>query len=46
MTKNTEVWIIGDVHGCFATLMVLISKLPKGVEIIFVDDLIDRGPDS
>ena len=41
-----EKWIIGDVHGCLETLKALVSKLPKDAEIIFVGDLIDRGPDS
>lgn len=42
-------WIISDVHGCMNTLMALLEKLPKEVtpkDIIFVGDLIDRGPDS
>ncbi len=39
-------WIIGDVHGCLKTLLALIAKLPKGAQIVFVGDLIDRGPDS
>lgn len=38
--------VIGDVHGSYKTLLALISKLPKGVPITFVGDLIDRGPDS
>jgi serine/threonine protein phosphatase 1 len=36
--------IIGDVHGCFKTLMALIDKLPRDRNISFVGDLIDRGP--
>lgn len=38
--------IIGDVHGCYATLLALIAKLPKDVPITFVGDLVDRGPHS
>lgn len=38
--------IIGDVHGCYKTLMALLEKLPKDRNITFVGDLIDRGPDS
>lgn len=37
-------YIIGDVHGCFDTLMALIAKLPKDAELVFVGDLVDRGP--
>ena len=43
---NKGKWIIGDVHGCYDTLMQLISKLPEDAELIFVGDLIDRGPNS
>lgn len=38
--------IIGDVHGCFKTLMKLIEQFPKDEKICFVGDLIDRGADS
>lgn len=36
-------YIIGDVHGCYDTLIALIKKLPEKAEIIFLGDLIDRG---
>ncbi|MDY0116379.1 MAG: metallophosphoesterase [Sulfurimonadaceae bacterium] len=39
-------YVIGDVHGNYKTLLALIAKLPKDAEIIFVGDLIDRGPQS
>jgi len=39
-------YVIGDVHGCYKTLMALVEKLPKDEQIIFVGDLIDRGPGS
>ena len=38
--------IIGDVHGCYKTLVALLDKLPKDRNITFVGDLIDRGPGS
>jgi serine/threonine protein phosphatase 1 len=38
--------IIGDVHGCFDTLVALIDKCPKHDQFCFVGDLIDRGPQS
>jgi serine/threonine protein phosphatase 1 len=37
--------IIGDVHGCYKTLMELLKKLPDE-NIFFVGDLVDRGPSS
>lgn len=54
--------IIGDIHGCFAELSILLQKLdyaviapessddhfqishPDGRKIIFLGDLVDRGP--
>ena len=48
--------IIGDVHGCFDELVELLSKLgyteqpgcawkhPEGRKLVFVGDLVDRGP--
>lgn len=38
--------VIGDVHGCYKTLMALIAKLPAGIPITFAGDLIDRGNQS
>jgi serine/threonine protein phosphatase 1 len=35
--------IIGDVHGCYKTLMALIKQFPLDQQICFVGDLIDRG---
>lgn len=41
------IYIIGDVHGCYKTLLALIDKLPnKDAKIVFVGDLIDRGKNS
>jgi diadenosine tetraphosphatase ApaH/serine/threonine PP2A family protein phosphatase len=39
---------IGDVHGCREELVALIGKLnPEGGDrVIFVGDLVDKGPDS
>lgn len=42
-------YIIGDVHGCLNTLKFFIEKrlkLTKNDNLIFLGDLIDRGPDS
>lgn len=45
--------IIGDIHGCYQTATALVEKLgyKKGVHpdkrtLIFVGDLVDRGPQS
>lgn len=38
--------IIGDVHGCYKTLIALVQKCPPEEQLCFVGDLIDRGPQS
>jgi serine/threonine protein phosphatase 1 len=35
---------IGDVHGCYNTLMALVDKLPKNAPVVMLGDLVDRGP--
>jgi serine/threonine protein phosphatase 1 len=42
-------WVIPDVHGCLRTLRTLIEdliELRKDDALIFLGDIIDRGPDS
>ena len=39
-------YVIGDVHGFYDTMVDLTRQLPADSRIIFVGDLIDRGPDS
>lgn len=39
--KNT--YVIGDVHGCYHTLMELVSLLPSDAHLIFTGDLCDKG---
>jgi len=43
-----NIYIIGDVHGCYKSLLALIEQLPRKFDskIYFVGDLIDRGPAS
>lgn len=38
-----SIYVIGDVHGCYYTLLELLKKIPKESRIIFVGDLCDRG---
>lgn len=52
--EGKRVYAIGDVHGCKSLLEQLLTKIEKDsnqrgdadVDIIFLGDLIDRGPDS
>ena len=43
-----NIWLMGDLHGCFALLMARLRRLrfdPADL-LISVGDLIDRGPQS
>lgn len=42
-TSLYNTYVIGDVHGCYHTLLNLIEKLPIDAELIFVGDLCDKG---
>ncbi|MFT2009430.1 metallophosphoesterase [Pontibacter sp. 13R65] len=61
--KHGPFHIIGDVHGCFDELLMLLQSLgyritenndlkkyeavaPEGYKLLFVGDLVDRGPNS
>lgn len=44
-----NIWLMGDLHGCFALLMGRLRQLrfdPQADLLISVGDLIDRGPQS
>lgn len=48
-TQNEDqIYIIGDVHGCYKSLLALIEQFPnkQNSKIVFVGDLVDRGNDS
>lgn len=43
-----QIYIIGDVHGCYKTLLALIEQFPnkQNSKIAFVGDIIDKGRNS
>lgn len=43
---NDKIYIIGDVHGCYKTLMALVNELPENAKLCFVGDLVDKGSNS
>jgi len=47
-TAKGRLIIVGDVHGCLHELSQLMERIELAVEdrIIFIGDLIDKGPDS
>jgi len=36
-------FVIGDIHGCYHTLINLVAQLPQDANLIFVGDLCDKG---
>jgi len=43
-----EIYVVGDVHGCRATLERLLDRLDPSPDdlVVFVGDLVRKGPDS
>ncbi len=39
-------WVIGDVQGCLASLQSLLGRLPAASPLLFIGDLVNRGPQS
>lgn len=38
-----NIFVIGDIHGCYYTLKSLIKQFPSNAQLIFVGDLCDKG---
>ena len=41
-----KIYAIGDIQGCAPSLKSLIKKIPKESKMIFLGDLVNRGPSS
>ena len=46
MQTKQNVTAIGDVHGCLPTLEKLLAQIPEDSPLIFIGDVINRGPAS
>lgn len=42
----SKIYAVGDIQGCAPSLKNLVNKLPAKSKIIFLGDLVNRGPDS
>ena len=42
----SKIYAVGDVQGCAPSLKALVKKLPGKSKMIFLGDLVNRGPDS
>lgn len=39
-------FVVGDVQGCLASLRRLLAEVPPAADLLFLGDLVNRGPDS
>lgn len=46
MKDAEKILVIGDVHGCLPTLEKLIAQIDENMPLLFLGDLINRGPES
>jgi len=46
MTATVPLLVVGDVQGCLDELQALLELAPAGERIVFVGDLVNRGPQS
>jgi len=42
----SKIYAVGDVQGCAPSLKALVKKLPSKSKMIFLGDLVNRGPNS
>lgn len=42
----SKIYAVGDIQGCAPSLKSLIKKIPTKSKMIFLGDLVNRGPDS
>ena len=42
----SKIYAVGDIQGCAPSLKALVKRLPKKSKMIFLGDLVNRGPDS
>lgn len=46
MSAHLPILCISDIHGCYYTMLRLLNAAPKPFKLVFLGDLIDRGPHS
>ena len=42
----SKIYAVGDIQGCAPSLKALVKKIPAKSKMIFLGDLVNRGPDS
>jgi bis(5'-nucleosyl)-tetraphosphatase (symmetrical) len=46
VNSSQALYAIGDVQGCLASLLQLLRQIPAEARLVFVGDLVNRGPES
>ena len=46
MSSQTQCIAIGDLQGCYESLTGLLEQLPEDAPLVFLGDLVNRGPQS
>ena len=46
MSTQVPLWVIGDLQGCGTQLDEMLARLPDEARLIFVGDIVNRGPQS
>lgn len=41
-----ELFAIGDLQGCLESLKGLLEQIPEDAELLFLGDIVNRGPES
>ena len=46
MSSQQVIYAVGDIQGCLGSLKSLLLRLPEDARLVFVGDLVNRGPAS
>lgn len=44
--ESEDLYAIGDIQGCLPSLLELLKKIPADAQLLFLGDLVNRGPQS
>lgn len=46
MSSQSPVYAVGDLQGCYESLLAILDKIPETATVYFLGDLVNRGPES
>lgn len=44
VAPTEKLFVVGDIHGCSEQLDAILQKRPDDAQLVFVGDIVDRGP--